>query len=102
MPDILKREFSAQCERQSAKSSDKERIRMKRVYKTPKAVLVDFCYDEQVVATSGGGNTAQYGDPNHIGRCQQSSETTCMYFWLDFSSGICQSKPFSLRGFPVA
>ena len=100
MPDILKREFSAQCERQSAKSSDKERIRMKRVYKTPKAVLVDFCYDEQVVADSSG--VALFGDPNHIGKCQQSSEITCMYFWLDFSSGICQSKPFSLRGFPVA
>ncbi len=74
---------------------------MKRVYKTPKAVLVDFCYDEQVVATSGGGNTAQYGDPNHIGRCQQSSETTCVYFWLAVGR-LCEHKPFSLLGFPVA
>lgn len=74
---------------------------MKRVYKTPKAVLVDFCYDEQVVATSGGGNTAQYGDPNHIGRCQQSDPSTCVHFWLDVGS-ICQSKPVSLLGFPVA
>lgn len=74
---------------------------MKRVYKTPKAVLVDFCYDEQVVATSGGGNTAQYGDPNQIGRCQQSDARTCVYFWLNLGSQ-CEHKPFSLRGFPVA
>ncbi len=74
---------------------------MKRVYKTPKAVLVDFCYDEQVVADSSGG-VASHGDPNHIGRCQQTSEKTCVHFWNDIIGGICKAEPFSLRGFPVA
>lgn len=100
MLDILKWEFSAQCERQSAKSSDKERIRMKRVYKTPKAVLVDFCYDEQVVAASSG--VAMHGDPQQIGKCQQSDESTCKYFWLDILGGICKAEPHSFPGFPVA
>ena len=72
---------------------------MKRVYKTPKAVLVDFCYDEQVVADSSG--VALHGDPNHIGKCQQSNEKTCVYFWLDLG-GQCVEKPVSLLGFPVA
>lgn len=75
---------------------------MKRTYKTPKAMLVDFCYDEQVVATSGGGGTAHYGDPNHIGKCQQSSEITCVYFWLNILGGECKAEPVSLLGFPVA
>lgn len=75
---------------------------MKRTYKTPKAMLVDFCYDEQVVATSGGGGTALFGDPNHIGRCQQTSENTCVHFWLDIIGGICKAKPLSFPGFPVA
>lgn len=73
---------------------------MKRVYKTPKAVLVDFCYDEQVVADSSGG-VASHGDPNHIGRCQQSDARTCVYFWLNLGSQ-CEHKPVSLLGFPVA
>lgn len=69
---------------------------MKRVYKTPKAKLVDFTYDEQVVAESSG--VALYGDPDHVGRCQQSSETSCRYFWNDsYPVGTCQSAPFSLR-----
>ena len=57
---------------------------MKRVYKTPKAVLVDFCYDEQVVADSSG--VALFGDPNHIGNLGSQ----------------CEHKPVSLLGFPVA
>ena len=67
---------------------------MKRVYKTPKAKLVDFTYDEQVVAESSGVST--HGDPQHIGRCQQSSETSCVYFWTAGTT-VCQSAPFSLR-----
>lgn len=71
---------------------------MKRTYKTPKAMLVDFCYDEQVTAASSG--VALHGDPNHIGRCQQSSETTCVYFWSTVINQ-CRAEPFSISGFPV-
>ena len=67
---------------------------MKRTYKTPKAIHVDFHYEEQVKATSSG--VALYGDPNHIGRCQQSSDTSCVYFWTA-GTNVCQSNPFSLR-----
>lgn len=66
---------------------------MKRTYKTPKAIHVDFHYDVQVKASSSG--VALYGDPNHIGRCQQSSDTACTYFWTAGTT-ICQSNPFSL------
>ena len=72
---------------------------MKRTYKTPKAVLVDFCYDEQVVAASSG--VAPHGDPQHIGRCQQSSETSCVVFWYPDQGQPCQLEPFSLPGFPT-
>ena len=65
---------------------------MKRSYKTPKVMRIDFCYNEQVVAKSG--NVANYGDPQEIGRCQQSSSTSCMVFWKD---SYCQLEPFSLR-----
>ena len=70
---------------------------MKRTYKAPKAMLVDFNYDEQVVAMSG--NVSDYGDPQEIGRCQQSSPTSCKVFWNGslLDSGICQMQPFSLR-----
>lgn len=67
---------------------------MKRTYKKPKAIHVDFHYDEQVKAESSG--VALYGDPQHIGRCQQSSETSCVYFWTAGTT-VCQSAPFSLR-----
>lgn len=66
---------------------------MKRVYKAPKAVLIDFTYDEQVTAASSG--VALYGDPQQIGRCQQSSADSCMYFWD--SDAFCQAAPMSLR-----
>lgn len=65
---------------------------MKRSYETPKVMRIDFCYDEQVVA--GSGNVATYGDPNHIGRCQQSSANSCVHFW---SGSGCVAEPFSLR-----
>ena len=68
---------------------------MKRVYKTPKAKLVDFTYDEQVVATSGF--IADYGDPQQIGRCQQGSATDCKVFWNDSYPEKCSMMPFSLR-----
>lgn len=66
---------------------------MKRTYKTPKALLVDFHYDVQIKAASSG--VALYGDPNHIGRCQQSSDTSCTYFWTT-STAVCQTNPFRL------
>lgn len=72
---------------------------MKRTYKTPKALLVDFCYDEQVTAASGG--TALHGDPQHIGRCQQGSEIDCMVFWTSDYDGKCTQEPYSIPGFPV-
>ena len=69
---------------------------MKRKYQTPKAIHVDFHYDVQVKATSdGSGNLAPYGDPQQIGRCQQSSVTSCTYFWTAGTT-VCQSNPFSL------
>ena len=71
---------------------------MKRTYKTPKAMLVDFCYDEQVTAASSG--VTLHGDPNHIGRCQQSSETTCVHFWSTVIN-LCKAEPLSISGFPV-
>ena len=71
---------------------------MKRTYKTPKAVLVDFCYDEQVVAASSG--VAPHGDPDHIGRCQQSSPESCRAFWNDNYPGKCLYEPFAIPGFP--
>ena len=67
---------------------------MKLTYQTPKAIHVHFHYDVQVKAESSG--VALYGDPQHIGRCQQSSETSCVYFWTAGST-VCQSAPFSLR-----
>ena len=69
------------------------RSNVKRKYKTPKAMLVDFHYDVQVKASSG--NIATYGDPQEIGRCQQSSPTSCMVFWS--SEVYCKMEPFSLR-----
>ena len=72
---------------------------MKKPYKTPKARLVDFCYDEQITAASSG--VALHGDPNHIGRCQQSSETSCVHFWSMLIEGQCKSEPFIIPGFPI-
>ena len=69
---------------------------MKRAYKTPKAKMIDFTYDEQVTAQSAG-NVATYGDPQKIGRCQQSSETSCVHFWNESFPSMCEATPFSLR-----
>ena len=70
---------------------------MKKAYKAPKVVMIDFTYDEQVTATSTpGGNVANWGDPDRTGYCQQSSETSCRYFWIG-GTDWCTSAPFSLR-----
>lgn len=68
---------------------------MKRKYQTPKCKSIDFCYDEQVTATSE--NVATYGDPQYIGRCQQSSASSCVHFWNDSYPGKCEAAPWSLR-----
>lgn len=69
---------------------------MKREYKTPKAVCVDFCYDEQIVAVSG--DVAPLGDPPpQLGRCRQTSTTTCRAFWFVDQGEDCTYAPFSLR-----
>ncbi len=71
---------------------------MKRTYQKPKAVHVDFQYEEQVTASSQA--VALFGDPDQIGRCQQSNPSTgpegCRVFWTEGSTA-CQMKPFSLR-----
>ena len=67
---------------------------MKKAYCKPKAMAVDFCYDEQVTASSG--NVSLHGDPQHIGRCQQSSDTSCVYFWTDRT--FCKADPMSRPG----
>lgn len=70
---------------------------MKKTYTTPKVRYIDFTYDEQVTAASNG-NVALHGDPAQIGRCQQSSETSCKVFWNDsYGDGVCQLLPYSLR-----
>lgn len=71
----------------------KEESRVKRTYKTPKAIHVDFHYDVQVKAASS--DLGVYGDPQQIGRCQQNNEYTCVYFW-NADGPLCQSDPFSL------
>ena len=66
---------------------------MKRTYKTPKAIHVDFQYEEQVRADSG--YVSGYGDSDRHGYCQQNSPTSCRQFWFD--STYCASDPWSLR-----
>lgn len=67
---------------------------MKKTYHTPKVRYIDFTYDEQVVAASSG--VALFGDPQHIGRCQQSSEISCTHFWTA-GTNVCEANPYSLR-----
>ena len=70
---------------------------MKRTYKTPKAVHVDFHYEEQVTATSlGEGHVSGYGDPNHTGYCQQYSPYTCTSFFLA-NLDFCSETAWSFR-----
>ncbi len=72
---------------------------MKRTYKTPKAMLVDFCYDEHVAASSGQQPPiAPQNDPNNTGHCQQALSAFCRAFWTD---SRCDAMPVSIPGFPV-
>lgn len=70
---------------------------MKRTYRTPKAVLVDFCFDEQVKAQSS--DIAPYQDPPpKLDRCRQWYSTDCSVFWdTVVNAGVCVSMPYGLR-----
>ena len=70
---------------------------MKREYRAPKVKLIDFSYDEQVVADSVKPNVSGYGDPNHTGYCQQSSPYTCTKMFLA-DMAACSVAAWSLRG----
>ena len=69
---------------------------MKREYRAPKVKLVNFSYDEQVVAASIKPNVSGYGDPNYTGYCQQSSPYTCTKCFLADLS-FCEETAWSLR-----
>jgi hypothetical protein len=51
---------------------------MKREYTTPKAELVRFNYNDQVVVASGW--VATYGSGDDIQRCQQSATSCTTYY----------------------
>ena len=50
---------------------------MKKAYAKPTATKVDFEYEDNVTAESGGGDTGTHGRPEHPTECQYSSWTTC-------------------------
>lgn len=71
---------------------------MKRTYKKPKAVLVDFHYDEKVTASSVGGDI--YGGYGHdaVGRCQYTSGTVCTNIFNPKDGALCDMQvPWSSR-----
>ena len=51
---------------------------MKREYMTPKAELVNFNFDNQVVVASGV--VGNYGTGLNIDRCQQASTSCTAYY----------------------
>ena len=63
---------------------------MKHVYKKPKAVLVDFHYDEQVTANSNVGNFGRYGNVA-IMVCQYSGGTGCSFFFSEGDGALCSN-----------
>lgn len=74
---------------------------MKKAYRKPKAMAIDFRYDEQVTAASGG-YISGYGDPQQIGRCQQGNENTCMKYWSSDYGNKCSDAAQRVPGIPVA
>jgi hypothetical protein len=65
---------------------------MKRTYTRPKAVHVDFHYEEHVTATSaGGGHISGYGDPDWTGYCQQGDPAGCRIYWTASMTACKQS-----------
>ena len=72
---------------------------MKKAYKAPKAMMIDFIYDEQIRAESAG-DWGKVGDPDSVGLCQQMDPTRCRVFWMDGSAALsCKADPipWSLR-----
>ena len=71
---------------------------MKHVYKKPKAILVDFHYDEQVTASSNVGEFGRYGNLA-VGLCQFSKTADCGRFFNPEEHGaLCaEMSDWSLR-----
>ena len=73
---------------------------MKREYKTPTAMFIDYAYDEQVVAASDNFNGL--GDGNYTGYCTYQSgsihEPCVLMVNSQFSQSVCGTQPWSLRG----
>ena len=70
---------------------------MKHVYNKPKAILVDFHYDEQVTANS---NISDYIESGHdsVGRCQYTAGTACTGLFNSQHAALCDMEvPWSLR-----
>ena len=70
---------------------------MKKMYRTPKAVFVDFAFDEQVKAASV--DVSDYQDPPpKLNRCRQFYSTDCSHFFqIEIHGEVCASNPYSLR-----
>ena len=67
---------------------------MKKAYAKPTATKVDFEYEDNVIAQSGG-DIGTLGRPSHIEHCQYTSNTTCFHFFT--SSFNCETEPVSLN-----
>ena len=62
---------------------------MKKTYVAPRVILVDFAYDENIVAQSVP-EYSPFGDPDHLtGRCRYNSGTCTFFYTADQSLG-CQ------------
>ena len=64
---------------------------MKRTYKKPKAILVDFHYDQQVTASSSGGSSEDrfdmYGFAS-VQRCQYGA-SACTSIFNPTNASVC-------------
>ena len=73
---------------------------MKREYRKPTALFIDYSYDEQVVAESANYNG--HGDGNHTGYCTYQSgsySNPCVTMVnSQFTNDVCGIQPWSLRG----
>ena len=66
---------------------------MKRAYKQPKANKIDYCYDEQVVATSQEiGQEQKHDDPY----CHYQMNTGCTSV-VHKNTTLCDTNLWSLR-----
>lgn len=70
-------------------------MNMKQVYKKPKAILVDFHYDEQVTASSNSNVYGDYGNAS-VERCQYYSGAICTNIFNSGHAAVCDTiLPFS-------